>query len=107
VPEVLLVPLFERTEVPLGTLWVVGDEGKHFDAGHARVMAELSAFTGLAMRMIADAKALKDAVEQQETLTCEVSHRVKNLLAITSGLVSMTGQTAATPKEITASVLVG
>jgi two-component sensor histidine kinase len=35
------------------------------------------------MRMIADAKALKEAVEQHETLTSEMSHRVKNLLAIT------------------------
>jgi two-component sensor histidine kinase len=105
VPEVLLVPLFERTDSPLGTLWIVGDEGKQFDAGHARVMGELAAFAGLAMRMIADAKALKEAVEQQETLTREMSHRVKNLLAITSGIVSMTGQTAATPKEMTDSVL--
>jgi two-component sensor histidine kinase len=105
VPEVLLVPLFERTETPLGTLWIVGDEGKQFDAGHARVMGELAAFAGLAMRMIAQAKALQEAVEQQETLTREMSHRVKNLLSITSSIVSMTGQTAASPKEMTDSVL--
>src|ERR1700722_4602753 len=34
-----------------------------------------------------------------------MSHRVKNLLAITSSIVSMTGQTAATPKEMMDSVL--
>jgi two-component sensor histidine kinase len=105
VPEVLLVPLFERTEVPLGTLWVVGDEGKQFDGGHSRVMSELAGFAGIAMRMIVQAKALQEAVEQQETLTREMSHRVKNLLAITSSIVSMTGQTAATPKAMTESVL--
>jgi two-component sensor histidine kinase len=105
VPEVLLVPLFMRTDTPLGTLWIVGSEERRFDAGHARVMAELAVFAGLAMRMSADTKALKEAVEQQETLTREMSHRVKNLLAITSGIVSMTGQTAATPKDMTASVL--
>jgi two-component sensor histidine kinase len=105
VPEVLLVPLFEGTGSPLGTLWIVGDEGKPFDAGHARVMAELAAFAGLAMRMIAQAAALQEAVEQQQTLTREMSHRVKNLLAITSGIVSMTGKTATTPKEMTDSVL--
>jgi two-component sensor histidine kinase len=104
VPEVLLVPLFKRTQTAPGTLWIVGSEGQ-FDAGHSRVMSELAAFAGLAMRMIADAKELKEAVEQQETLTREMSHRVKNLLAITSSIVSMTGQTAATPKEMMDSVL--
>jgi hypothetical protein len=57
------------------------------------------------MRMIAQAKTLQDTVEQQQTLTREMSHRVKNLLAITSGMVSTTGKTAATPKEMTDSVL--
>jgi two-component sensor histidine kinase len=105
VPEVLLVPLVQRADKPLGTLWIIAPEGKPFDAGHARVLGELAAFTGLAMRIIAQTKELKDAVEQQETLTREMSHRVKNLLAITSSIVSMTGQTAATPKEMTDSVL--
>jgi two-component sensor histidine kinase len=105
VPEVLLVPLFERAEMPLGTLWIIAPEHKPFDSGDARVMGELAAFAGLAMRMIDQTKELKDAVAQQETLTREMSHRVKNLLAITSGIVSMTGQTAANPKEMTAAVL--
>jgi two-component sensor histidine kinase len=105
VPEVLLVPLVQRTDKPLGTLWIVAPEDKPFDAGHARVLGELAAFAGLAMRMIAQTKELKEAVEQQETLTREMSHRVKNLLAVTSSIVSMTGQTAATPKEMTDSVL--
>jgi two-component sensor histidine kinase len=105
VPEVLLVPLVQRADKPLGTLWIIAPEDKPFDAGHARVLGELAAFAGLAMRMIAQTKELKDAVEQQETLTREMSHRVKNLLAITGSIVSMTGQTAATPKEMTESVL--
>jgi hypothetical protein len=105
IPELLLVPLFERTDKPLGTLWVVAAEGKQFDAGHARVMSELAGFAGLAMRMIADAKALKEAVEQQETLTREMSHRMKNLLTITSSIVAMTGKTAVTPREMITSVL--
>jgi two-component sensor histidine kinase len=105
VPEVLLVPLFESADRPLGTLWIVGSEGKRFDAGHSRVMSELAGFAGLAMRMIADAKTLKEAVEEQETLTRELSHRMKNLLAISSGIVSMTAQTAATPKEMADSVV--
>jgi two-component sensor histidine kinase len=105
VPELLLVPLVERADKPLGTLWIITPEGKPFDAGHARIMSELAAFAGLAMRMIGQTKELQDAIEQQETLTREMSHRVKNLLAITSSIVSMTGQTAANPKEMTDSVL--
>jgi hypothetical protein len=68
-------------------------------------MSELAGFAGLAMRMISDAKTLKDAVEQQETLTRELSHRMKNLLTITGGIVTMTAQTAATPKEMANSVV--
>jgi hypothetical protein len=69
----LLVPLFERADRPLGTLRIEGCEGKQFDAGHSRVMSELDGFSGLAMRMITDAKTLKEAVDQQETLTRELS----------------------------------
>jgi two-component sensor histidine kinase len=105
VPEVLLVPLVQRADKPLGTLWIIAPEGKPFDAGHARIMSELAAFAGLAMRMIGQTKELKDAVEQQETLTRELNHRMKNLIAIASSIVSMSGQTAATPKDMTDSVL--
>jgi hypothetical protein len=79
-------------------------EDKQFDEGHAQVMAELAVFAGLAMRMIAPTKELKEAVEQPETLDPRDEPRV-NLLAITSSIVSMTGQTAATPKDMTDAVL--
>lgn len=38
--------------------------------------------------------------ESQELLTRELNHRVKNLFAIATGLVSMTARTAKTPKEM-------
>jgi two-component sensor histidine kinase len=44
------------------------------------------------MRMMTDAKTLKEAVEQQETLTRELSHRMKNLLTITGSIVTMTAR---------------
>jgi two-component system CheB/CheR fusion protein len=75
-------------------------------------MTELAAFAGLALRMIGDAAALRakeellrEALDHQEMLTREMSHRVKNLLAITSAIVTMSGKSAGTPQEMTASVL--
>ena len=69
VPEVLLVPLLINGKTPLGTLWVVAKDGQHFNAGHARVMAELAVFSGVALRMIQSDTQLKTALEQQEVLT--------------------------------------
>jgi two-component sensor histidine kinase len=111
--EGLLLPLYVTSTAPAGTLWVIThDEQRHFDSGDARVMTELAAFAGLALRMIGDAAALRateerlqTALKHQEMLTLEMSHRVKNLLAITSGIVSMSGKAATTPQEMTASVL--
>src|SRR5262249_40015842 len=83
VPEVLLVPLLAHDEGPIGTLWIVADEGQPFNRGHERVMTELAAFTSVALRMVQSEKRLKKALEDQETLTKEMGHRIKNLFAIT------------------------
>ena len=111
--EALLLPLYITGTEPAGTLWVIThDEQQHFDSGDVRVMTELAAFAGLALRMVRDAgelhakeELLQQALEHQEMLTLEMSHRVKNLLAITSGIVSMSGRSAATPHEMTTTVL--
>lgn len=58
VPEVLLVPIFVGNE-PFGTLWIVAHDQQQFDAGDARVMAELAAFAGLALRMTQAEASLK------------------------------------------------
>ncbi|MGH6987692.1 MAG: PAS domain S-box protein [Caulobacteraceae bacterium] len=46
----------------------------------------------------------KQAQEQQTLLLREMNHRVKNLFAITSGLVSLSARSALTPGEMAASV---
>ena len=51
-PEMLLVPLYLGDKVPVGALWVVADREGHFDSGHARVLRELAAFVGIALRML-------------------------------------------------------
>lgn len=94
VPEVMLVPLSFGGSLPVGTLWIVSDKPDWFDAGHARAMTELAAFLGVALRMLDSERRLQGALEEQEILTQEMNHRVKNLFAITDGMIRGTARTA-------------
>jgi two-component sensor histidine kinase len=99
-PECLLVPLYIGGVEPLGTLWIVSETEGHFDSGHSRAMAELASFVGVALNMLRTGQRLKEALEQQELLTREMSHRVKNLFAITNGLIRLSAREATTPEEM-------
>jgi two-component sensor histidine kinase len=101
VPEVLLVPLTVKDAQAVGTLWIVADDSYHFDSGHARVMTELASFSGIALRMIQTEERLSEALAQQEILTKEMSHRVKNLFAVTDSMVRMTSRASKTKDELT------
>ena len=75
-------------------------------------MTELAAFAGLALKMIQDASVLRAseerlnlALHQQEMLTREMSHRVKNLFAIAIGMVSISAKSAATPQDMAKTLL--
>ncbi|HEX2134432.1 MAG TPA: PAS domain-containing protein [Microvirga sp.] len=50
--------------------------------------------------VVADVTARRASEEAQHLLTRELNHRVKNLFAIASGMVSMTARTAKTPKDM-------
>jgi two-component sensor histidine kinase len=104
VPEVLLVPLAMKDAEALGTLWVVAREGQKFDAGHARVMTELAGFTGRALRMALADDRLKKALEVQETLTREMSHRLKNLFSIIESMLWMSARNSQTKEELVESL---
>ncbi|HLH91946.1 MAG TPA: HWE histidine kinase domain-containing protein [Xanthobacteraceae bacterium] len=106
IPEVLLVPLLARGEAPIGTLWVVAREGQQFHTGHERVMTELAAFTSVALRMMQSEGRLKRALEEQETLTKEMGHRIKNLFAIADSMIRMAARGTQTKQEM-ADALVG
>ncbi|MDB5413257.1 MAG: histidine kinase [Rubritepida sp.] len=106
VPEVLLVPLRRRDGTPFGTLWIVSEEVGHFDGGHARAMTELASFIAMALRMADGEEQLKRALAEQETLAREMSHRLKNLLAITQGMIRITAKGSETPDEM-ADTLIG
>ncbi len=103
IPEVLLVPLQLRqpTETgAVGTLWVVASKSDHFSLEHARVLTELAAFSAVALRMIHSEERLQAALSEQEQLTEEMAHRIKNLLAITGGMLRLTARTSATKEEL-------
>jgi two-component sensor histidine kinase len=100
VPEVLLVPLYLGGTTPLGTLWIVSDEKDHFDSGHARAMTELASFVGIALRMARSEQRLQSALDEQEMLAKEMSHRVKNLFAMIGGMVYLSARTSATKEEM-------
>ena len=105
VPEVLLVPLKLGGADPLGTLWIVSDKRGHFDAGHARTASELATFVGTALKMIESRRQLQAALDEQETLAKEMSHRVKNLFAIAEGMVRMSARTTETKEEMTGNLI--
>jgi two-component sensor histidine kinase len=104
VPEVLLVPLRVKEASAIGTLWIVADDAQHFHKGHARIMTELAAFAGMALRMIQTEERLQRALQQQELLTKEMSHRVKNLFAITDSMIRMSARNAETKDEFATSL---
>lgn len=106
VPELLLVPLYVDGSDPLGTLWVVSDVEGHFDAGHARVTSELATFVGIVLRMTRTEERLRRALEEQETLTREMNHRVKNLFALADSMIRF-GAKAPGGKQEMAQTLLG
>ncbi len=99
-PEVLLLPLFAGPREPLGTLWVVSDTSGHFHNGHAQSLADLAAFAGIALRMISTERALSTALEEQSLLAKEMNHRIKNLFAITDGMIRASARGAESKAEM-------
>ena len=105
VPEVLLVPLYFGGGDPTGTLWIVAGEEGHFNSDHARIATELASFVSSALKMLQTEKRLQHALDEQETLTKEMSHRIKNLFAVSEGMVRMTMKTVETKEEMGQSLI--
>lgn len=105
-PEVILAPLYIAGQEPLGALWIVADSAGHFDSGHVRVITELASFAGIALRMHQTEQRLQASLAEQELLTREMGHRLKNVFAITEGLLRISAR-AVTSKEELVSVMSG
>jgi two-component sensor histidine kinase len=99
-PEVLLVPLYIGGSEPLGTLWIVSDVEGHFTSEHARMATELATFVGIALHVQRTEIRLRQALEAQETLTHEMSHRVKNLFALTDGMIRQSVKSSQTKEDL-------
>ena len=99
-PECLLVPLYVGEAEPLGTLWIVSEEIGHFNDGHASTMQELAGFTGIAVQMIQSEERLRASLEEQETLTREMGHRVKNLFTIADGMIRLSARTSSSKEQM-------
>lgn len=106
VPEVLLVPLYIGGKEPMGTLWIVSNDEGHFNGEHARIAMELASFVGIALKMLHTGQRLQAALEEQGTLAKEMEHRIKNLFAISVGIVALTAKTTETKEEL-AETLIG
>jgi two-component sensor histidine kinase len=104
VSELLLVPLQSKGAAPLGALWVIAKEAGHFDSGHARAMSDLAAFAAIALRMIQAEERLSQALRIQETLADEMSHRVKNVFALTEGMVRLSARSAVSKEDLAATL---
>jgi two-component sensor histidine kinase len=105
VSELLVVPLQSKGAAPLGTLWVIAKETGHFDSGHARSMSDLAAFAAIALRMIQSEDRLSQALRIQETLTVEMNHRVKNVFALTEGMVRLSAHSAVSKEDLAATLM--
>lgn len=101
VPEVLLVPLYLGEAEPAGTLWIVAGKEGHFNSEHVRIATELASLVGIALKIRRTETRLQDALQEQETLTREMSHRVKNLFMVCEGMVRMSVKGANSKEEMT------
>jgi len=101
-PEVLLVPLHIGDQEPTGTLWIVSDEDGHFNREHARVITELASFVALALQMVRTEQQLKKALDEQLLFAREMTHRIKNLFAMTDGMIRLSAKNAANTTEMSA-----
>jgi two-component sensor histidine kinase len=106
VPEVLLVPLYIGSEDPLGTLWIVAEDEGHFHKGHVETATALAQFAGQALKMIRDKERLRAALDEQEMIAAEMNHRLKNLFAVTDGMIRGTVRDAESVEDF-ASALTG
>jgi PAS domain S-box-containing protein len=83
-----------RIVLPDGAIRWIRSSGRVFHAeGDGRRAVRLSGVCS----DVTERRAIKEA---HQLLTSELNHRVKNLFAIASGLVSMTARTARDPKEM-------
>lgn len=106
IQEGLIVPLYDTGKEPIGTLWIVShSEAHHFDPTDLRVLEQLAVQLVLAIKLRRKAQiraALELAVQDRDVLVDEVRHRVKNMVQMTTSLLSMQEKAASSQEARTA-----
>ncbi len=85
---------------PLGTLWIVAPEETYFCRADEQVAAQLALFVSNAIKLVARETELKAELDEQEMLAREMSHRLKNLFAMTEGMIHITARGAESPEAM-------
>jgi two-component sensor histidine kinase len=99
-PEMLLVPLCIEGEPPIGALWVVAEWDGYFHQGHAQTVTELATFACVALKMTRDEQRLRCLLDEQEILAREMSHRLKNVFAMTDGMIHASARHSSTVDDM-------
>ncbi|WP_398470200.1 sensor histidine kinase [Tardiphaga sp.] len=76
-------------EAPFGILEVDSPDPGQFDTADAGFLAGFAALLGIAIERQQSDQRLRELAEHQETLSREMSHRVKNSLASVAGLLHL------------------
>jgi two-component sensor histidine kinase len=63
-------------------------------------MQEFAGFTSIALQMVRSEDRLKAALEEQELLTREMGHRVKNLFAIADGMIRLSARSSDSKEQM-------
>lgn len=100
IPEVLLLPLDVGRDEPFGTLWIVAPEETYFCRADEQVAAQLALFVSNALKLLGRESDLKAELDEQEMLAREMSHRLKNLFAMTEGMIHITARNAESPEAM-------
>lgn len=87
---------------PWGVLEVDSSNAGEFEAADLAFLQGLANLVGVASDRIAVEEQLRQAVEHQQLLVKEASHRVKNTLAMLSSLMKMQARTAMNHETVTA-----
>ena len=94
--------LIARLEGPWGVLEVDSSNAGEFEAADLAFLQGLANFVGVASDRIAIEQQLREALEFQQMLVKEASHRVKNSLAMLSGLMKMQARSVTTDEAAAA-----
>lgn len=94
--------LVARLDGPWGVLEVDSSNAGEFEAADLAFLQGLANLVGVASDRIAVELQLREAIEHQQMLVKEASHRVKNSLALLSGLMRMQARSVKTDEAASA-----